>query len=379
MVNLVSIINKTGTEANFDTLILPARQYLESAEMTLGLTVREQTQLREEALPEVNRSSKTLRREMREATRLRTSLKNELKDALPVEKAGLQKDIAEVTQKISTLEKQLAKAQKPITDSEASVQRLTVQNSLEDEYLKKVVAVYPSAQVIDLQCLALLRGKDGLPALTLYSPNYSHSMIFCYFGTERMAPSLSMVYNVSQRQRPAVQSKIITASLPDDEERAVETPFVSQRYAVAEVNRAVAKGISKIVQHATGVTLGTQACRIVLQAQFSEKFKVIPKDARQLIREASKDPLFDKVLLLAEVPRWNVSYLESRAGRLPTPKIKGTIEQTPRSDDPLILGVKQIGDKRVATIIGAFDTTPVEHYARSEFGRRIQEPDSKTK
>ena len=89
----------------------------------------------------------------------------------------------------------------------------------------------------------------------------------------------------------------------------------------------------------------------------------IPAEARGLIRQAVDSKQFDRVLLLAEVRKWQVEYERLNGD----PKIEGISVPAPKTKDPLIIGVKTIWNRKIPFLIGAFDTTPLEQLLMDEF------------
>lgn len=371
METLIDVIKQAGNDAQMEQLIIPARDFLSAEEKRGTQEIGENQRLIANAARSVNRETRRIDRQIAQLTRLEKSLNDELQDALPIEVAGIQRDLAEVTSKIKEFQKGRTKAAEPLSQPKKAMERIEKQTAAQEQFLAQVLEQFPGAQVIDLQCLALLRGADGLPSMTLFSPKYSSSVLISHTGCGEHPPYVRNLFGRDLPSTPTIHNELCVGNLKGSE--AVDSMFYnSGGYAPIELDKPLLTALGRIVQTATEISLTSRTRRIAMHAEFSEKFKVIPKSARTLIRTAEESGMFDHVLLVAEVAKWHLEYSTNLDSSSFRPKIEGAISQPPRTDDPLVVGTKKVGNKVLAVMVGAFNTTPVEHYARSEFCSRIK-------
>jgi hypothetical protein len=300
-------------------------------------------------MPEIDRTvekaTATFNKAQQSGTLALEALKEEKKRALPCERRTLNLLIGNITSKIAAQKKEtetLTKTKRqPITIREQAIDKAAQRMDIERNYLDRVLAQYPTAQHLSLDCLTELTMKNGLPAVALFSPEHEKVSI-----------------------KAAVWINGTSFGFSDESDEA-------------ELNELLPMGLSgkmkKLIVKATGIKndnslrgeTTSSATSITISARFSDRHQTIPPEARTQIRAAITGKLFDQVVLLAEVKKWEVTYYELTNDA--NPLIKGKVLNT-ISRDPLIVGLKRLPTGRLfSMVIGAFDVTPIEQLIAREW------------
>jgi hypothetical protein len=259
---------------------------------------------------------------------------------------------SEWRKKSSELEEELDKAEQRLTKLElAHVDRLpraalTAKERFNEEeaFLQRSAEEFPESAIIDLSCLARYLDKRSLPALTLFSPHHTTTLLDVY---KMLKPEVSW-------------------GAPSNE--WLHRP---------DIGPATAKALALQIMEATGLIVSTDGGRgkanvetILLTCSYGEKGRTIPEEARDIIRRAERSGLYDNVYLLAEALDWKIKYwfYETTSAK---PKLEGQVVQQSNSEydrDPLIIGVKTLPSGRfISVCIGKFDITPIEEHVFAEY------------
>lgn len=261
--------------------------------------------LREQNREEVADAVQSLRDRLRE---LDASHRAAIGSLLPVERSALPQIVAEYDQRHETVTRELAQARS----------RLELVG-LDSEYRR-----------IDLSFLAQS------------SAQLLHRGIYQYFNAE--------------------VPKFLTYSLDDPRfvlrvaaERRWWTRSLLTGLLVAQPLDALRLGVHQPTIDGLAAWLGSDSRTKSLQATLECTFSgVFPSDVRQQIARARRQ--FDRVFIVAEAPeglQWNV---ETVVAPPPRPRF-----------DPLVIGEKRTGYGTFHWLVAAFDLTPAERYAASEF------------
>lgn len=280
--------------------------------------------------------------------------------ALPFELEKINASLKIREEVIDELKYFRSKAEKAISDIYESVQAIEEKKRMIVDTFNAVHTHFPNAEVLDLSCLWQFRSKEGLPKLGWILAD---------------APGTQASISLGSRNLDIFDDEI-TKKLTS---MICGATGVSTWYCDRSKAEAYAQELGKLNSVTSG--LPASAERIELQGEFD--CDVVPEEARQIIRAAVnlKGNCFDRVIILGEVPTWNLVY--SNVARPFSPFIEGKIVfPQPDYRDPLIIGLKKLPcakadslyseEKTVAFLLGAYNTSAVEDWIAAELTQKIE-------
>lgn len=337
MSSLSQVIKRSAASQRHKGVISSTDSFLERTSLGSRQAIEDLRAKRHAAHSSSKSERVQLIREAHEIKRQIGALENAMVGALPIEVECLEPDVREKEEQLGQVVRELKRCWQPIFAERRGEARERAQLKKYILTFAKVRAAFPDAQILDLHCLALLRNSNGLPALAPFDLSSARSEI---------------------RLNSWESIEILAGGRP------------------VKVSESVEKAIHRQITKATGIKVGyssgkKEARGIQLHTEFSLRSGVFPETARELIRRASKSTLFERVLILAEVENWEVRYDVSPFGHEEfKAKIEGEIVAVPRTDDPLIVGLKTVAKKPMAFLLGEFDVTPIENLVAREFAVR---------
>ena len=356
-----------ATSSRLPAFVRPAQEALSADERD---TMRESRGFLNQARkisPSANRAAKSFEREIARLERRQEKLEAELGDALPIERKTIGTSLRQVARALQEKRENLRDEHRAISIPKASAERLESAFAHREKTISQILKVYPEAQIVDLSCLTLFKGKDGLPALALYGLNSPLSRVRLRKDEFEINSRESLL---SKEERIALALSVQVAT--GVQLRAEWSPEWRSPALIAEIKKAMRQ---KTWKGEKDGRLPASATEIALVSNFGEGGRVIPRSSREIIRKAVDSKLFDEVVLLAETKSWRITYTDLRHAYDNKPFLRGATVTTPRTEDPLVLGLKKAGNQTLAILVHAFDTTQLEEYVRREFAVKADKKD----
>jgi hypothetical protein len=280
---------------------------------------------------------------MDDARQVLHKLRDEHAKALPVERRPLGDVIEELNRQI--------------TDRDYGVNQCLSRLTALRDTVDQVCQRYQHAEVLDLSVLGAFFHSSGLPRLALIEPfrdiEYS---AFPLGDSDHRGMFPRSVLSVETDWSLIDHFLAFSGCFPHAYLESSE--WTSAKNRAIEIARRLHPSISDLPATAKVMSF---------IPEFGQR---IPEEAREIINLAKaakvgEEPLFDRVVLLAEVPGWKFTTGQWLQG---DPFIEPhQIIPSPPSKDPLILGIKRINGERIAFLLGAFNTTKLEEYIQREW------------